>query len=66
MALGAYYRPNEKVLLGIAGTFGSENMYNVSASFKFGKHSEYEPQAKNGELEQLRQEVETLKALVNK
>lgn len=66
VALGAYYRPNEKVLLGIAGTFGSENMYNVSASFKFGKHSEYEPQAKNGELEQLRQEVETLKALVNK
>lgn len=61
VALGAYYRPNEKVLLGIAGTFGSENMYNVSASFKFGKHSEYEPQAKrNGEIEAMKAQIAEL------
>lgn len=63
VALGAYYRPNEKVLLGIAGTFGSENMYNVSASFKFGKHSEYEPQAKrDGEIEAMKAQIEELTA----
>ena len=63
VALGAYYRPNEKVLLGIAGTFGSENMYNVSASFKFGKHSEYEPQAKReGEIEAMKAQIAELTA----
>lgn len=63
VALGAYYRPNEKVLLGIAGTFGSENMYNVSASFKFGKHSEYEPQAKrDGEIEAMKAKIAELTA----
>ena len=63
VALGAYYRPNEKVLLGIAGTFGSENMYNVSASFKFGKHSEYEPQSKrDGEIEAMKAQIAELTA----
>ena len=63
VALGTYYRPNEKVLLGIAGTFGSENMYNVSASFKFGKHSEYEPQAKrDGEIEAMKAQIAELTA----
>ena len=63
VALGAYYRPNEKVLLGIAGTFGSENMYNVSVSFKFGKHSEYEPQAKrDGEIEAMKAQIAELTA----
>lgn len=63
VALGAYYRPNEKVLLGIAGTFGSENMYNVSASFKFGKHSEYEPQAKrDGEIKAMKAQIAELTA----
>ena len=63
VALGAYYRPNEKVLFGIAGTFGSENMYNVSASFKFGKHSEYEPQAKrDGEIEAMKAQIAELTA----
>ena len=63
VALGAYYRPNEKVLFGIAGTFGSENMYNVSVSFKFGKHSEYEPQAKrDGEIEAMKAQIAELTA----
>ena len=50
-------------MIGIAGTFGSENMYNVSASFKFGKHSEYEPQAKrDGEIEAMKAQIAELTA----
>lgn len=66
IALGAFYSPNEKVRLGFGISLGGETQFNVNAAFRTGKGSEYEPQAKNGELEQLRQEVETLKALVNK
>ena len=66
IALGAFYSPNEKVRLGFGITLGSETQFNINAAFRTGRGSEYEPQAKNGELEQLRQEVETLKALVNK
>ena len=66
IALGAYYSPNEKVRLGFGITLGGETQFNINAAFRTGRGSEYEPQAKNGELEQLRQEVETLKALVNK
>ena len=61
VALGLYYRPNEKVLLGIAGTFGSENMYNVSASFKFGKGSDYVAEAKDAQTR-----ISKLEALVAK
>lgn len=66
IALGAFYSPNEKVRLGFGITLGGDTQFNINAAFRTGKGSEYEPQAKNGELEQLRQEVETLKALVNK
>ena len=66
IALGAFYSPNEKVRLGFGITLGCETQFNINAAFRTGRGSEYEPQAKNGELEQLRQEVETLKALVNK
>lgn len=61
VALGLYYRPNEKVLLGIAGTFGSENMYSVSASFKFGKGSNYVAEAKDAQSR-----ISKLEALVAK
>lgn len=66
IALGAFYSPNEKVRLGFGITLGGETQFNINAAFRTGRGSEYEPQAKSGELEQLRQEVETLKALVNK
>lgn len=66
IALGAFYSPNEKVRLGFGITLGGETQFNINAAFRTGRGSEYEPQAKNGELEQLRQEVEKLKALVNK
>lgn len=61
VALGLHYRPNEKVLLGIAGTFGSENMYSVSASFKFGKGSDYVAEAKDAQSR-----ISKLEALVAK
>ena len=61
VALGLYNRPNEKVLLGIAGTFGSENMYSVSASFKFGKGSDYVAEAKDAQSR-----ISKLEALVAK
>lgn len=61
VALGLYYRPNEKILLSIAGTFGSENMYNVSASFKFGKGSDYVAEAKDAQSR-----ISKLEALVAK
>ena len=61
VALGLYYRPNEKVLLGIAGTFGSENMYSVNASFKFGKGSDYVAEAKDAQSR-----ISKLEALVAK
>lgn len=66
VALGAFYSPNEKVRLGFGITLGGETQFNINAAFRTGRGSEYEPQSKNGELEQLRHEVETLKALVNK
>lgn len=66
VALGAFYSPNEKVRLGFGITLGGGTQFNINAAFRTGRGSEYEPQAKNGELEQLRHEVETLKALVNK
>nr|DAN42309.1 MAG TPA: hypothetical protein [Caudoviricetes sp.] len=66
IALGAFYSPNEKVRLGFGITLGGETQFNINAAFRTGKGSEYEPQAKNGELEQLRKEVAELKALVTK
>lgn len=66
IALGAYYSPNEKVRLGFGISLGGETQFNINAAFRTGKGSEYEPQAKNGELEQLRKEVAELKALVTK
>lgn len=66
VALGAFYSPNEKVRLGFGISLGGETQFNINAAFRTGKGSEYEPQAKNGELEQLRKEVAELKALVTK
>ena len=66
VALGAFYSPNEKVRLGFGIALGGETQFNINAAFRTGKGSEYEPQGKNGELEQLRKEVAELKTLVTK
>ena len=63
VALGAYYRPNEKVLLGVSGTVGKENMFGATASFRFGKSSEYNLNHR-GDIKKLQALVETLTAEV--
>lgn len=68
VALGAFYAPNEHVMLSVGGTLGSEKMVNASVNFRLGKGSEYElnHKGKIKELEtlvtQLVAEVEELKA----
>ena len=66
VALGAFYRPNENTMIGFSTTLGSEKMANVSASFKFGRHSEYEPTGKNndGDIETMKDEIRQLKLMV--
>lgn len=41
VALGAFYQPNENILLSLGSTFGAHrNVVNAGATFRFGKHSE--------------------------
>lgn len=67
VALGAFYRPNQNTLIGFGTTLGAERMTNVSASFKFGRHSEYEPTGKNkdGDIETMKDEIKQLKLMVH-
>ncbi|MUP59860.1 hypothetical protein C3L56_07655 [Veillonellaceae bacterium M2-4] len=39
-AFGGFYRPNERTLVSLGGTFGGENIVNVGLSFKTGKGSD--------------------------
>lgn len=42
MAVGAFYRPDARTMLSVAGNFGNgENMINAGLSFKLGKSSPY-------------------------
>ena len=61
VALGAFYRPNERVMIGAGMTLGGENQYNVSISFKTGKGSDYVQEAKDAQSR-----ISKLEALVNK
>lgn len=40
VALGAFYRPNENLMLSVGTTLGSENMFNAGATIRFGKASQ--------------------------
>lgn len=41
VALGAFYQPNENILLSLGTTLGNHrNVVNAGATFRFGKHSE--------------------------
>lgn len=41
VALGAFYQPNENILLSLGTTLGAHrNVVNAGATFRFGKHSE--------------------------
>ena len=61
VALGAFYRPNERVMIGAGMTLGAENQYNVSVAFKTGKGSDYVQEAKDAQSR-----ISKLEALVNK
>ena len=47
VALGAFYRPNERVMIGAAMTLGGENQYTLNVVFKTGKGSDYIQEAKD-------------------
>lgn len=61
VALGAFIRPNERLMIGIGATLGAENQYNVSLSFKTGKGADYVAEAKDAQSR-----ISKLEALVAK
>lgn len=61
VALGAFYRPNERIMLGFGATLGGENQYTVNLAFKTGKGSDYVAEAKDAQSR-----ISKLEALVNK
>lgn len=61
VALGAFIRPNERLMIGVGATLGAENQYNVSVSFKTGKGSDYIAEAKDAQSR-----ISKLEALVAK
>lgn len=61
VALGAFYRPNERIMLGFGATLGGENQYTVNLAFKTGKGSDYIAEAKDAQSR-----ISKLEALVNK
>lgn len=60
IALGAFIRPNERLMIGVGATLGAENQYNISVSFKTGKGSDYIAEAKDKDSR-----ISKLEALVN-
>ena len=68
-AIGAYYRPDEKVMFSVGGTVGNgENMVNAGVSFALDRtnHVSNSRTAMAREILDLRAEVNELKALVAK
>lgn len=61
VALGAFIRPNERLMIGVGATLGAENQYNVSISFKTGKGADYVAEAKDAQSR-----ISKLEALVTK
>lgn len=61
VALGAFYRPNERVMIGAGMTLGSENQYTLNVAFKTGKGSDYIQEAKDKDSR-----ISKLEAIVQK
>lgn len=49
VALGAFIRPNERIMVGFGATLGSENQYTINLAFKTGKGSDYLAEAKDAQ-----------------
>ena len=62
VALGAFYRPNERTMYGVGVTLGGETQLTINAAFKVGKGSDYLAEAKteNGRIAQLEKLVQAL------
>lgn len=59
MAVGAFYRPKEDVMLNMAGSFGSgENMVNAGISFKVGQRGMKAAKAEGADVKALQEKVE--------
>lgn len=61
-ALGAFYAPNENVMLYVGQSFGSAKVTNASVNFKIGKTTN----VKRDELKDLKERVEMLEKLLSK
>lgn len=66
VAVGAFYRPNERTMVSGAVSFGKHLQMNVGVAFKTGKGSEYinEAKSKDSRIEKLEALVEKLTAEV--
>ena len=66
VAVGAFYRPNERTMISGAISFGKHLQMNVGVAFKTGKGSEYinEAKSKDSRIEKLEALVEKLTAEV--
>ena len=47
VALGAFYRPNERTMFGLGMSLGDEKQFTVNVAFKVGKGSDYVAEAKD-------------------
>ena len=61
VALGVFYRPNERVMIGAGMTLGGENQYTLNLAFKVGKGSDYIQEAKDKDSR-----ISKLEAMVQK
>lgn len=66
VAIGAFYRPNERIMVSGAVSFGKHIQMNLGVAFKTGKGSEYinEAKSKDSRIEKLETLVEKLTAEV--
>lgn len=62
VALGAFYRPNERTMFGLGMSLGAEKQFTANIAFKVGKGSDYVAEAKgeNARISQLEKLVEAL------
>lgn len=61
VAVGAFYRPNERIMVGLGASLGSEPMYTANIAFKVGPGSDYVAEAKDKDAR-----IARLERLVNK
>jgi hypothetical protein len=61
VALGAFYRPNERTMIGAGVSFGGETQLTLNAAFKTGRGSDYIAEAKDAQSR-----ISKLEALVAK